>query len=84
MIDRRAFMEMIVEALRSPAGQAALREAHAGCGGGDGEELLTVSEAASEREVKPAAIYKMVERGQLQAVRVGRSIRIRKSDLMGK
>lgn len=40
------------------------------------EEFLTVEEAAQKLRVKPISVYRMCRRGELPAVKVGRSWRI--------
>lgn len=45
-------------------------------------ECLPVSEAATLLHVVPKTIYRLVDRGELPAVRVGRSVRIMRSDLI--
>jgi excisionase family DNA binding protein len=45
-------------------------------------EVLTVREAAAILRVGRNQLYQAVERGQLQAVRIGRSIRIPKQALL--
>ncbi|RIK10176.1 MAG: hypothetical protein DCC49_04280 [Acidobacteria bacterium] len=45
-------------------------------------ELLTVSEVASMMRVSNMTVYRLIKRGQLDAVRVGRSYRIRRQDLV--
>ena len=85
-----AIGEELLAALASPRGRElvrdVLRDAIRGevssLQSSDGS-LLTVDQAASLRETTCAAIYKMVARGTLPAVRHGRTIRIRRSDLIG-
>jgi excisionase family DNA binding protein len=43
--------------------------------------FLTVSEVAKTLRVSSMTVYRLVNSGQLDAVRVGRSYRIRESDL---
>lgn len=45
-------------------------------------ELLTVGEVASMMRVSNMTVYRLIKRGQLDAVRVGRSYRIRRQDLV--
>lgn len=45
-------------------------------------ELLTVNEVASMMRVSNMTVYRLIKRGQLDAVRVGRSYRIRRQDLV--
>ncbi len=46
-----------------------------------GRELLTVREAADQLKVCEETIYRLVSRGQLAAVRVGRLLRISHGDI---
>ncbi len=43
--------------------------------------LLTVKEVALAVRVSPATVYRLVQAGELGAVRVGRSIRVKAEDL---
>ena len=43
--------------------------------------LLTVQEVAAYLNVVPITVYRMIDRGSLPAVRVGRVWRIRREDL---
>jgi excisionase family DNA binding protein len=43
--------------------------------------LLTVGEAAAILHLSPRTIRRMIKRGELYVVRVGRSIRIRPEDI---
>ena len=46
------------------------------------DDLLTVEESAKLLRVSPTTIWRLVQSGQLPAIRVGRkALRIRKSDL---
>lgn len=45
------------------------------------EELLTVEEAAREAKVNPQTLRKWIRQGKLDAVRYGRSLRVKRSDL---
>lgn len=45
-------------------------------------ELLTVSEVAGLTRVSTMTVYRLIKRGELPAVRVGRSYRIRRQDLI--
>lgn len=47
-----------------------------------GVELLTVNEVASMMRVSNMTVYRLIKRGHLKAVRVGRSYRIRRQDLV--
>ncbi|HLC49088.1 MAG TPA: helix-turn-helix domain-containing protein [Candidatus Andersenbacteria bacterium] len=40
------------------------------------QEFLTIEEAAHKLRVKPISVYRMCRRGELPAVKVGRSWRI--------
>jgi excisionase family DNA binding protein len=44
-------------------------------------ELLTVNEVADELRVSSMTIYRLVKAGRLEAVRVGKNYRIRRSAL---
>jgi len=44
---------------------------------GDGTSLLTVAEVASAMRVSTMTVYRLIKRGELPAVRVGRSYRVR-------
>ena len=44
-------------------------------------ELLTVSEVADALRVSPMSIYRFIHSGELHALRVGKSYRVRASDL---
>ncbi len=43
--------------------------------------LFTIPEAASELKVSRSAIYRLITAGQLKAVHIGRSVRIRREEL---
>jgi excisionase family DNA binding protein len=43
--------------------------------------LLTVAEVASVMRVSRMTVYRLIRRGQLQAIRVGRNYRVREDDL---
>ncbi len=45
-------------------------------------ELLTVREVAVLTRVSTMTVYRLIKRGELPAVRVGRSYRIRRQDLI--
>lgn len=47
----------------------------------DPDELLTVDESAAEVKKHPQTIRTWAKTGQLQAYRIGRSVRIKRSDL---
>jgi excisionase family DNA binding protein len=47
------------------------------------DRLVTVEEAASIAACSAGAIRKRIARGALPAVRVGRTVRVRTSDLLG-
>ena len=47
------------------------------------DRLITVDEAAEVIRCSPGALRKRIARGALRAVRVGRTLRLRMSDLMG-
>jgi putative molybdopterin biosynthesis protein len=44
--------------------------------------VLTVDEAAQELKISPATVYRMVWKGELPAFRIGRLVRIERSDLL--
>lgn len=44
-------------------------------------QLLTVAEVASALRVSTMTVYRLLDRGELPRLRVGRSYRIRTSDL---
>ena len=46
------------------------------------DDLVNVEEAGQMLGISAAAVRKRVERGQLIAVRIGRSLRFRRSDLL--
>lgn len=46
-------------------------------------ELLTVAEVARECKVHPVTVRRLIARGSLPAVRIGRSVRVRREDLDG-
>jgi excisionase family DNA binding protein len=54
-----------------------------GRGPGDvsGVKFLTVAEVASVMRVSKMTVYRLVHSGELPAVRVGRSFRVRESDV---
>ena len=43
--------------------------------------LLTVAEVATVMRVSRMTVYRLIRRGQLQAIRVGRNYRVREDDL---
>ena len=43
--------------------------------------LLTVPEVAQFARVSPASIYRLINRGEIPAVRIGGSLRVRRADL---
>jgi excisionase family DNA binding protein len=43
--------------------------------------LLTVGEVASVMRVSRMTVYRLIRRGQLRAIRVGRNYRVREEDL---
>jgi len=46
-----------------------------------GERLLTVSEVALALRVSTMTVYRLIRAGELRALRVGHSYRIRESDV---
>lgn len=44
-------------------------------------DVMTVSEVAEYLRVNPQTVYRRAKAGQLPAVRIGRAIRFRKSEL---
>ncbi len=51
-------------------------------GRGLGEPLLTVAEVALELRVSSMTVYRLIKRGELDAIRVGKNYRIRLADLL--
>jgi excisionase family DNA binding protein len=49
--------------------------------GNDRSRFVTVSEVAEQLRVSNMTVYRLVQSGQLPAVRVGRSYRIRADDV---
>lgn len=49
--------------------------------GNDRSRFVTVSEVADQLRVSNMTVYRLVQSGQLPAVRVGRSYRIRADDV---
>jgi excisionase family DNA binding protein len=49
--------------------------------GPDITRLLTVAEVASVMRVSRMTVYRLIRRGQLKAIRVGRNYRVREDDL---
>ncbi|MBW3578292.1 MAG: helix-turn-helix domain-containing protein [Actinobacteria bacterium] len=49
--------------------------------GDERERLLTVSEVAAELRVSNMTVYRLIRRGQLSALRVGKNYRVRQQDL---
>ncbi|MGI8752881.1 MAG: helix-turn-helix domain-containing protein [Acidimicrobiales bacterium] len=49
--------------------------------GNDRSRFVTVSEVADQLRVSNMTVYRLVQAGQLPAVRVGRSYRIRADDV---
>lgn len=47
-----------------------------------GAHLLTVAEAAAELAVHPKTVRRLVERGELAAVKVGAAVRLHPDDLV--
>jgi excisionase family DNA binding protein len=43
--------------------------------------LLTVAEVANVMRVSRMTVYRLIRRGQLKAIRVGRNYRVREQDL---
>jgi excisionase family DNA binding protein len=46
-----------------------------------GDRLLTVGEVAGTMRVSNMTVYRLIKRGQLAAIRVGKNYRIRESDV---
>jgi excisionase family DNA binding protein len=65
-------------ALRPP-GERAMASGGARTFLGDGTSLLTVAEVASAMRVSTMTVYRLIKSGELPAVRVGRSYRVRGS-----
>ncbi len=49
--------------------------------GDERERLLTVTEVAAELRVSNMTVYRLIRRGQLSALRVGKNYRVRQRDL---
>jgi excisionase family DNA binding protein len=49
--------------------------------GSDLSRLLTVAEVATIMRVSRMTVYRLIRRGQLKAIRVGRNYRVREEDL---
>ena len=49
---------------------------------GRGDEMLTIDEAAELAGTTSGALRKKIDRGSISVVRLGRSIRIRRADLI--
>lgn len=47
----------------------------------NGDRLLTAAEVADQLRVSTMTIYRLIRRGELAAVRVGRNYRVRAADL---
>jgi excisionase family DNA binding protein len=47
----------------------------------NGSRFVTVAEVAAQLRVSNMTVYRLIQAGQLAAVRVGRSYRIRESDV---
>lgn len=45
------------------------------------EQLLTVEQVASQLSLVPPSVYRLIWRGDLPSVRIGRAVRIRQSDV---
>lgn len=45
------------------------------------EQLLTAAEVADQLRVSTMTVYRLIRRGELPAVRVGRNYRVRSTDL---
>ena len=46
------------------------------------DEILTIPEVADYLKMSKSKVYRMVQRGQIPYVRIGRNVRIRKQDLL--
>lgn len=68
-------------ATRMPSGWAAVMATDRWCWT-MGDPLLTAAEVADELRVSTMTVYRLVRRGELPAVRVGRNYRIRRRDLL--
>lgn len=47
----------------------------------DSERLWTVAEVADHMRVSNMTVYRLIKRGELRAIRVGKNYRLRGSDL---
>lgn len=45
------------------------------------KQLLTVNEVAAELAVVPPTVYRLIWKGELAGVKIGRTVRVRRSDL---
>lgn len=54
---------------------------HEGQNGGHADQLRTVAEVAGVLRVSNMTVYRLIKAGDLAALRVGKSYRIRQSDL---
>jgi excisionase family DNA binding protein len=45
------------------------------------EKLLTINEAATQLNIPPKSVYRLIHIGSLQSTRLGKLFRIRQSDL---
>ncbi|HEX9122476.1 MAG TPA: helix-turn-helix domain-containing protein [Actinomycetota bacterium] len=48
---------------------------------GRDDRLLTVSEVCQEMRVSSMTVYRLIKSGELPAIRLGRSYRVRESDV---
>lgn len=44
-------------------------------------QLLTAEQAAAQLAIKPSAVYRLIRRGELPAIRIGRLVRVHPDDL---
>jgi excisionase family DNA binding protein len=45
------------------------------------DEILTVAETAKYLRINPASVYRLIEQGSLRPLRVGRVIRLTRSEI---
>lgn len=45
------------------------------------DQLLTLAQVASRLQVSMSTVYRLVDRGELKTIRIGRSYRVRPDDL---
>ena len=84
MVDDREAMARIIavmEKVKTLAFARLLRATTSSDCSGYGEELLTVPEVAKVLKLTEARVYELVRRGKVDAVRIGKAVRISRSTL---